>query len=157
MSNEALIPFSSMYWKMNMHAAFSRCPPSHVSDCFDGNQPLFSLLEATWLAYFKHVTLLSLNGHITSCGRLSNFFLCLAHSWESARFFVQFSYYATSWVFSRSSARRCFGYYCMQHTKSLFDELATAGWPLSLEDLTSIYFMVFMVSLKTLTFLLMNW
>jgi len=72
--------------------------------------PLFSSLEATRSAYFKRITLLFLYGRLVSCGRLSDF-LCLAHSWESARFSVKFSHYATPWVFSRSSARRCLGYY----------------------------------------------
>jgi hypothetical protein len=78
---------------------------------FFSNQPFFSPLEATWSTYFKRVTLLPLHGRPTSCGRLLDFFLYLAHSWENARFFIKFSYYATPWVFSRSSARRCFGYY----------------------------------------------
>jgi len=78
---------------------------------FFGNQPLFSPLEATWSAYFKRVTLLSLHGRHASCGKLLDFFLCLANSWEIAHFSVEFSHYATPWVFSRSSAMRCFNYY----------------------------------------------
>jgi len=78
---------------------------------FFSNQLLFSSLEATWSAYFKRITLLSLHGRPASCGRMSNFFLCLAHSWENACFFVEFLHYVTSWILSRSAAWRCFSYY----------------------------------------------
>jgi hypothetical protein len=78
---------------------------------FFGNQPLFSPLEATGSAYFKRITLFYLHGRPASYGRLLDIFLCLAHYWEIARFSVEFSHYVTPWVFSRSSTRRCFGYY----------------------------------------------
>jgi hypothetical protein len=101
---------------------------------FFSNQPFFSLLEATWSTYFKRVTLFPLHGRPTSCGRLLDFFLYLAHSWENTRFFIKFSYYATPWVFSRSSARRCFGYYIYVACQVIIWWIGCVGRPLSLED-----------------------
>jgi len=98
------------------------------------NQPLFSLLEAIGSAYFKRVTLLSLHGRPASCDRLSDFFLCLAHSLESIRFSVEFSHMKLHGSFQDLRQGDASVTTYMQHTKSLFDELNVVGQPLSLED-----------------------
>jgi len=83
------------YWRMQMkpylpgqgvfHFAdgLVLCPPSQVSDSSDGSS---SAINPSFLCWKQHDQLIlsallsSLHGRRASYGRMSNFFLCLAHS-----------------------------------------------------------------------------
>jgi len=72
---------------------------------FFSGKSLFSSLETAWPIHSKYHVVFAIHGCPLSCCWLPNFELCLAHSWASSSFPIQFSYYTTSWLLSRSLTR----------------------------------------------------
>ena len=77
--------------------------------CLSSGISTLSSLETTGPTHSKCLALFAIHGSSSSYCWLSNLMFCLAHTWASSSFYIQFPYYATSWLPSRPSTRWWFG------------------------------------------------